>query len=193
MRIRLAAFNHLLNQHPAVRADLALHAGRRIAIILPPLDVSGVVTEEGWLAASEGEAEATLRLKHGVAVSQLTGNAPDLSDVVLEGDAELAANVGRIVRQLKWDATEDLSRVVGDVAAQRVQGFVRGLFGIKGEIGSRLLESWVEHLREETPLLAKRQQVEVFIADVDALRDDVARLEKRLARLENLAQAQPEH
>ena len=53
MGIQIAAFNHLLNQHPAVRAELAAHAGRRIAVALPPLQVAGVLTDEGWLAACE--------------------------------------------------------------------------------------------------------------------------------------------
>lgn len=184
MGLRIAAFNHLLNQHPAVRAELAQHAGRRIGISLPPFDLSGVVTSDGWLAACEGEPEARLRLKHGVALAQLSGREPAMADIVLEGDTELAANVGRIVRQLQWDATEDLSRVVGDVAAHRVQGWVRGLFGIKGEIGGRLLESWIEHLREEAPLLAKKTDVEAFVSAVDTLREDADRFEKRLALLE---------
>lgn len=184
MDVRVAAFNHILNQHPALRAELARHAGRRIAIVLPPLDVSGVIDTDGWLAACVGEPEATLRLRHGVALSKLRGQAPDLADIRLEGDAELAANVGRIIGQLYWDASEDLSRLIGDVAAERVQGAVRGLFGIKGEIGGRLLESWIAHLRDEAPLLARRWQVDAFVAEVDTLRDDVARLEKRLARLE---------
>lgn len=184
MGLRIATFNHLLNQHPEVRAELAQHAGRRIAIHLPPVELAGVVTSDGWLAACEGEPEARLRLKHGVALAQLTGREPDLADIVLEGDAELAAEVGRIVRRLQWDATEDLSRVVGDVAANRVQGFVRGLFGIKGEIGGRLLENWVEHLREEAPLLAKKQDVATFVAAVDELREDADRFDKRLALLQ---------
>lgn len=189
MGLRIAAFNHLLNQHPEVRADLALHAGRRIAITLPPFDLAGVVTDEGWLAACEGEPEARLRLKHGVALAQLSGREPALSDIVLEGDTELATEVGRIVRRLQWDATEDLSRVVGDVAAHRVQGFVRGLFGIKGEIGGRLLENWIEHLREEVPLLARKPDVAAFVSAVDTLREDADRLDKRLALLEQRRQA----
>ncbi|SCK07234.1 SCP2 domain-containing protein [Vogesella sp. LIG4] len=184
MGLRIAAFNHLLNQHPEVRADLALHAGRRIAVTLPPFDLAGVVTADGWLAACEGEPEARLRLKHGVALAQLAGREPALADIVLEGDTELATEVGRIVRRLQWDATEDLSRVVGDVAANRVQGFVRGLFGIKGEIGGRLLENWIEHLREEAPLLARKQDVAGFVAAVDELREAADRFDKRLALLE---------
>lgn len=183
MRVQIAAFNHLLNQHPGVRADFAKYAGRRVAVHLPPLSVAGVITEQGWLAMCEGEPEAVLRLKHGVAIAALTGRDPVLSDVLLEGDVELASQVGRLLGKLKWDAAEDLSRVVGDVAANRLEGWVRGVFGLKGQVAWRLAESWLEHIREEAPLLAKKNGVGQYVSEVDKLRDDVERFEKRLERL----------
>jgi len=183
MRLQIAAFNHLLNQHPTVRAEFARQAGRRVAVHLPPLTVAGVITEEGWLAMCEGEPEATLRLKHGVALAALTGNDPALTDVLLEGDTELATHIGRQLGKLKWDAAEDLSRLVGDVAANRLEGMLRGVLGLKGQVAWRLAENWLEHLREEVPLLAKKDGVAAFVAEVDRLRDDVERFEKRLERL----------
>lgn len=184
MRIQIAVFNHLLNQQPAVRAALAAHAGRRVGVVLAPLTVRGVITEEGWLAACEGEPEATIRLQHAAALAAVSGRDPALSDVSLEGDAELAAAIGRLIARLRWDAGEDLSRVMGDVAANRLQRVARASLGFKGEIAWRLLENWVEHLREEAPMLASRQAVGSYLRAVDSLRDDVARSEKRLARLE---------
>ncbi|UTH75070.1 SCP2 domain-containing protein [Chromobacterium sp. IIBBL 290-4] len=184
MALTIAAFNHLLNQHPARRAELALHVGRRVAIALPPLHVAGVITEEGWLAACEGEPEARLKLRHGAVLAHLSGQDLQMSDIALEGDSELASALGRIVGQLQWHASEDLSRVFGDVAAQRMETLARGLFGFKGQLAFRLADGWIEHLREEAPLLAGRNQVHGFVAGVDSLRDDAGRLEKRLARLE---------
>ncbi|OHX13955.1 ubiquinone biosynthesis accessory factor UbiJ [Chromobacterium sphagni] len=184
MAIQIAAFNHLLNQHPARRAELAAHVGRRVAIVLPPLEVAGVITDDGWLAACAGEPEARLRLRHGALLSQLSGQPPQLADIALEGDTELATALGRIVGQLHWHAGEDLSRVFGDVAAQRIETLARGLFGFKGQLAFRLAENWVEHLREEAPVLASRHLVGRFVAEVDHLRDDAGRLDKRLARLE---------
>lgn len=184
MAIQIAAFNHLLNQHPARRAELARFAGRRVAIALPPLHVAGVVTDEGWLAACEGEPEARLRLRHGVLFSHLSGQAPQLADIALEGDAELAAALGRIIGQLQWHAGEDLSRLLGDVAAQRIETLARGLFGFKGQLAFRLADNWIEHLREDGAMLAGRHRVGRFVAEVDQLRDGADRLDKRLARLE---------
>jgi ubiquinone biosynthesis protein UbiJ len=184
MRIQIAVFNHLLNQQPAVRAELAAFAGRRIGITLPPLTVRGVINEQGWLAACAGEPEATLRLSHAAALAAASGRDPALRDVSLEGDAELGSAVGRLLARMRWDAGEDLSRVMGDVAANRLQRMARASLGFKGEIAWRLLENWIEHLREEAPLLASRQAVGRFVGAVDSLRDDVARSEKRLQRLE---------
>ena len=94
-----------------------------------------------------------------------------------------------LARAEQWSSrapspTDNLSRVVGDVAASRLEKLARGVLGVKGEIAWRLAENWIEHLREEAPLLAKKQQVEGFVHAVDTLRDDTARLEKRLAVLE---------
>lgn len=184
MRVQIALFNHLLKQHPAVRADLAAHAGRRIALQVPPVRVAGVITDEGWLAACEGAPEAGVRVATGAALTALTGRQPDLADVVLEGDATLATTLARLLGRLRWDATEDLSRVVGDMAAARIAGFVRRSAGLQGEMAWRLAENWLEHLREEAPLLARNHEVAGFVHQVDTLRDDVERLEKRLRLLE---------
>jgi ubiquinone biosynthesis accessory factor UbiJ len=37
---------------------------------------------------------------------------------------------------------------------------------------------------DEQPLIANKQDVERFVCEVDTLRDDVARLEKRLEQME---------
>ncbi|MDF0604693.1 sterol-binding protein [Neisseriaceae bacterium TC5R-5] len=184
MALSLAAFNHLLKQHPAVRAELVGHAGRRLAIVLPPFKLAGVITDAGWLAACVGEPEATIQLKHHAALVAIRGGEPALSDITLSGDVELAAALGRLLTRLQWDAAEDLSRLIGDIPAQRVENLARGLLGIKGQIAWRLAENWLEHLREEAPLLAKQPGVQQFVQQVDVLRDDVSRFEKRLARLE---------
>ena len=43
-----------------------------------------------------------------------------------------------------------------------------------------------EYWTEERPLLAKPQQVSAFMQQVDTLRDDVARLEQRIKRLDDV-------
>ncbi|TDR73518.1 ubiquinone biosynthesis accessory factor UbiJ [Paludibacterium purpuratum] len=181
----LALFNHILGQHPEVRAELAELAGRRVALAMPPMTLSGVITDVGLLAASAGEPEATVRVKPLAALSaQWSGRVPDFSDLELAGDNELAQRFGHLAGQLRWLPVEDLSGLLGDAAAHRIEGWLRRSAGFKGAVAWRVLDSWIEHLRDEMPLLTHKRDVERFVAAVDALRDDAARLEKRLARLE---------
>jgi ubiquinone biosynthesis protein UbiJ len=54
-----------------------------------------------------------------VAQSVLDGKAPP---VKIEGDVQLAAELGWLADNLRWDVEEDLSRVIGDVPAHAIAG-----------------------------------------------------------------------
>ena len=185
MQIRIALFNHVLGQHPEIRARLAEHAGRRLTLVVEPLAVTAVVTPEGWLAECHGEGEATIRVRAVAAVlAQWTGRAPGFEDVSLEGDMTLAQPVAALLAGLRWVPADDLSRLFGDMAASRIETLVKGSVGLKGQMAARLAESALEHWREETPLLAGKRSAERWMMAVDTLRDDAERFEKRLERLE---------
>lgn len=169
-RPQLAVLNHLLAQQEGVRQRLAEHAGRRFRVELPPLGVSAVVLADGFAGQTDGEPEARVRLSSSLLVKRLTGGEPGAGDVQLDGDAELGLALARILADLRWDAVEDLSRVVGDVAAYRAERWLRGALGVKGEVAWRLASAYAEHLKEETPLLCKRTQVDAWHGQVDALR-----------------------
>ncbi|MDT9145970.1 hypothetical protein RSW78_25420, partial [Escherichia coli] len=87
-----------------------------------------------------------------------------------------------VFRNLEWDVEADLARVVGDIAAHRLTRFGAGLFDGLREAFRRTVQNVAEYATEETPLVAPRRDIAAFCADVDTLRDDVARLEKRIAR-----------
>lgn len=184
MRIEIAVFNHLLSQAPEVRTELAQFAGRRVAWVIPPITVRGVITAEGWLANCQGEAEATIRLNHAAVLAAAMGGEPLMTDVVLEGDSELGRHIGQLSRGLSWHWVDDLSRLVGDIAANRIDLGLRRAASTCGEVSGRLVESWFDYITEEIPLLASRYEVESFVVAVDRLRDDTERCDKRLALLE---------
>lgn len=183
-RPQLAILNHLLNQRPEVRAQLEALSGRRVALHFPMVSVRAVVLPDGFFGQSDGPPEAEVRILVGALMKRMRGVAPAHEDIELSGDPDLALSLGRALEQMGWDVSEDASRLFGDVAAHRLGLMARMWWGVKGEVASRLIGSYVEYLREEAPLLASRAGVEAFNAEVDQLRDDVARAEKRLARLE---------
>jgi ubiquinone biosynthesis protein UbiJ len=48
-----------------------------------------------------------------------------------------------------------------------------------------MTEMLTEYWQEENPLIAKKRHVENFVEEVDHLRDDVDRLEKRIEKLKH--------
>jgi ubiquinone biosynthesis protein UbiJ len=103
--------------------------------------------------------------------------------VRIEGDAELAGVFLGVVESLRWDVEEDLSRVVGDVLAHRLAGTASSFYQWQRHTASNLLESAVEYATEEQSLLAGAEILRRFAVDVDALREAVDRLGKRIDRL----------
>ncbi|WP_410500119.1 SCP2 domain-containing protein [Chitinibacter sp. S2-10] len=178
------ALNHLLKQAPAVQTDLSRIAGHTFALDLPLLAANVVVMPDGLLAHSEAEPEATLILPAPFFVVRLTDAQAAARLVRVEGDAELASKVGAALGALSWDAAEDLSLLVGDVLAHRIATLSQSMFRAPLALGQRFTETMVEYLRDEDRLLPRKEAVTAFCDEVDTLRHDLARLEKRLCQLE---------
>jgi len=73
--------------------------------------------------------------------------------------------------------------VFGDIIAHRLASSSNALAAWQREAVLRLAENLAEYWTEEQPLLARPADVESFCCKVDTLRDDVARLEKRIQHL----------
>ena len=104
-----------------------------------------------------------------------------LREVEMQGDAELAQEVAFLARHLSWDVEEDLSQVIGDIAAHRLVAWRAG----RASLGARrhrrgLPPVPAEYWTEESPFIASRVKVEEFVREVAELRDAVERLDKRV-------------
>lgn len=105
----------------------------------------------------------------------------------ISGDAYTAQRFQQLLHYAKPDIEEELSQVIGDAAAHSAGEFVRGFRdwarGARATIGSNIRE----YLQEESRDAPSRYEVEKFAKHVDALRDDVARLEARIDRLNEVS------
>ena len=182
-----AALNHLLEAEPWARERLAAFAGSIVemrAALLPPLRLS--ITPDGCLApAGREEAVPSLVLTFGpdVLPALIRGEDHLMRAVRTEGDSRLAAEMLFLVRHLRWDAEEDLARVVGDVAAHRLTTGARDLFASQREALARTAENLADYLLEERQLLAHPASFEEHRAAVSDLSNAIERLEKRVDRL----------
>ena len=105
-----------------------------------------------------------------------------LRSIGFTGDAELAAALQYLAKHLRWEVEEDLSRVVGDVAAHRIASTARDFLAWQKDAGVRLGENVAEYLTEEAALVAPPAALARFGRDVADLVDALERLEKRLDR-----------
>jgi ubiquinone biosynthesis protein UbiJ len=146
--------------------------------------------DDGRFAIStrhEGAADATLA---GTPLSLLALAGPQAENslrggaVHIEGDAEVAQKFRDLLRHARPDVEEELSRVIGDVAAHQVANFARGFLDWGRRASTAFAGNVAEYLQEEGRDLPARVEVEEFLEGVDELRESTDRLEARLARLE---------
>jgi len=179
------SLNHLLRANQWARAALQPHAGKSACFRCLPFQACLTVLDGGEVApAVAGVVPAvTLTLTPGLLLRVAARDDTAWRDVAIDGDTALAGAIHHLWRHLRWDAEADLARIVGDVAAHRIAGSGRTLQQWARSSGDNLARSFAEYWTEEQPLIAARADVAGFAAAVDLLRDDVARLEKRIAQL----------
>ncbi|MEF8720823.1 MAG: hypothetical protein V5B35_12090 [Candidatus Accumulibacter necessarius] len=182
----LAVLNHLLASEDWARCKLVPFAGKTARLQLG----SGIVflvriSESGLLEVADANTPPTVSiiLPADSPVRALTDSASLLSAATISGSADLAETLGFLYRNLRWDIEEDLSQVVGDIVARRAVQLMGRLARWQVSGARNFALSVTEYLTEEAPAIARRQDIERFCAEVDALRDDLARCEKRLERV----------
>lgn len=180
-----AMLNRVLRTTPVAMERLGRYAGRTAAFHVGPLTFAWTVQTTGEVTTAVPGAPRDLEVKLSpFLLPRLALNEEAaFREVEMQGDAEFAQEVSFLARHLRWDAEEDLSKVVGDVAAHRAAGAAKATAHWAGEAVKRTAAGAAEYWTEEKPLIASRVKVEDFTREVSELRDAVERLEKRIDRL----------
>ena len=209
-RSALFAVNHLLSHNPEAAALLGAHAGKCLRFRAPPLpDLLACIGADGRLLAIE-DVHASVDAPTA-APSKLPNDSPNEPDLQIEfnplslpwlaatdpalraralrdmriaGNLELAALIQQLAGSLRWDAEEDLSRVVGDVLAHRIAGAGRTLLASSQDNAWRAAQSLSEYWLYEQPLLSSRAALQAFTQSLQQVQTRTSLLEQRLRRLE---------
>lgn len=184
----VAGLNHLLSRQPLAAERLRPFAGQAVEIRCPPFpDLRLTILESGLLDRAQGETASALvvKLKPGALPLLLARDEAARGQIEIEGPADLAGAVDALFRNLAWDIEEDLSTVFGDVVAHRLASGGKAFAAWQREAALRLAENLAEYWVEEQPLLVRPDDAGKFSREVEALRDETARLEKRIERLES--------
>jgi ubiquinone biosynthesis accessory factor UbiJ len=122
------ALNHVLQQEPEAMARLARQKGQVAHIEMAPIAIKLVATPAGLLdiAGWDAKADLTLTVTDSNPLSLLqTTLRGDKPAIQIQGDVQLAAEVNWLVDHVRWDAEEDLSRIIGDAPAHSAMQALR--------------------------------------------------------------------
>ena len=176
---------HLISQNSWASSLLQPFAGKSVRINVSFISTSLVILENGNLATA-GETnlpDATLTISPSLVLRLLAKDEAANRQINIEGDTQLVAELAKVLSNMRWDYEDDLSNLIGDVPANKIGTFARGAVSSVKETGKNLTDMLSEYWQEEMPLIAKKRHVEQFNAEVDTLGADVARFEKKLAKL----------
>jgi ubiquinone biosynthesis accessory factor UbiJ len=136
---RLILFlNHVLMQEKEAQDRMARKKGSVLHVRWGLFAMDLLITPAGLLDRAPAAAKPDLLISIAadspavVLQSALAGKSPP---VKIEGDVQLAAELGWLAENLRWDAEEDLSRVLGDIPAHAL-----------GDAGRRLLAALKQFL-----------------------------------------------
>ena len=182
-------FNRVLSDYPAARRRLRAHDGKVVAAQVGPAAMRMRVTADGEMelvgnaGAGTPDADVSLTVPLSLLPRLASKDETALAQIVFSGDAELAATLSDIARNVEWDVEADLSRVVGDVAAHRMVGTAQRARAWQTDAGQRFTANVAEYLTEERQAFIVTRELENLARQNETLRDDIARLDARLAKI----------
>jgi ubiquinone biosynthesis accessory factor UbiJ len=179
------ALNHLLDAEPWARKRLALFPGDTVELRLPLFASLRFTIEPGGRvsAALPGSEPSVLLSLRAEALADLVSGDPEPRGLEVSGNARLATEVLMLLRHLRWDIEEDLSRILGDVAAHRLVGAGRDFLSWQEDAARRLAGALADYASEEKRWLVQRSDLRAFCARLAALGVRLEELENRVRRL----------
>lgn len=180
----VSLFDHHLRAQTGSRACLVRHAGKQASIRIPLVSARFSITGDGGLATADPERalDADIVLGPELLAALAFGEPAAMSRAQVTGDGALAADIAAALARFDWALA--LRPYLGDLLAARAAQAIGGFSAWHARAHDSLGRTLAEYATFDSPLLADKLALRRFIAEVDVLRDDVARLEARLTLLE---------
>lgn len=180
--------NHVLAGEGWARERLRNFGGQHLRLVGGPLALDLTVDHDGLFRPAgtpAGEPPAvTIELPGDAPFRLLNGGRESVFAAArLTGAADFAETLAFVFRNLRWDLEDDLSGLVGDIAAHRLVRSGAALLAWQRQAAANIAANAAEYLSEESQVVVPAREVAQFRDEVQALQADLDRLEQRLARL----------
>jgi ubiquinone biosynthesis protein UbiJ len=183
------AFAHALALDPDAQRELHALDGQSVQLYLRGPELAFTVTvASGQLRMGPPQADDKLRISTtpGALLSlafKRGGESIAPGKVELAGDAGLARQLEKLLRDFAPDVEEASTRLFGDVLGVPVARAAGATLRHVRESAAHLREDSADWLRDEARLVMGPGELEDFLDGVDALREGSERLQARVARL----------
>ena len=180
--------NHLLHSEKWACERLRVHAGKTICIqVLPLINLTLQINEYGALQSVDRlhTIDTTLKFSPLQMPGLLAQESAAFDRIQIAGDENLAEALIIIGKYINWAAilAQDVSGVIGDVAAHRLGRSAEQLMRWQAGYFDRMTQIVTEYLIEEKDYLIKDATIFRFSDEVQNLQHDTAQLEQRLMQL----------
>ncbi len=185
-KLGIRGLNHLVRSESWAQQRLLRHAGAQLRVEVGPFTIRLAIDSHGLFQLaydSASQPDVTLICPPEVLPLALMDNSKLFAAVKLGGSVDVAESLGFVFRNLRWDAEGDLAGVIGDIPAHRLAIIGQALARSLRSGVHNVVENAREYAVDEAAMLIGPGEFTSFAESVNRLRDDVARLEKRLARL----------
>jgi ubiquinone biosynthesis protein UbiJ len=138
---RLVLFlNHVLMSEPEAMARLARQKGQRIELVWDRMQLQLTPTPAGLLERGRFDGfdlRLTVTEESPIAIASALARG-DKPKVRIEGDVQLAAEINWLIDHVRWDAEEDLARLLGDAPAHTlVQAARQAMAALRSFVAQR--------------------------------------------------------
>ncbi len=182
--LALPIINHLIQQNRETQAALSGYNGIVVTIEAAGMRVHGELNEQGFLQETSRPADTEI-VFHASAVQKiLQGQTPGVGDFNISGDQALGFYLLPLLGSLRYHANDDISRIFGDAAAGSISTRANHVKNTLKQIGQSLMGQAADYAREPEAPVITRAEFEAWTEEVERLRDDIARLQARLEKMD---------
>lgn len=165
--------------------------GKRVVIRSPDFDlnISFEFNEEVARLSTRSHEDADCVIEGSpLTLLRLAGSDPQAAfrdgAANIHGDALVGKSFQQLLKFARPDWEEELSRLVGDVAAHQLTRGVQQFFGWGKRSSEAMAQNAAEFFQEESRDLPSSAEAGHFMREVDELREQADRLDARLRKLE---------
>jgi ubiquinone biosynthesis protein UbiJ len=183
----LKSINHVIEQEKWAHDLLLSREGQIVAISLPVGNLQ-LMIQNGLLANTSdntGIAAVSLEISQEAIWAFLReGKSGAMKFVRISGDVDFAADLNRLAADLKWEAEEDLAKLIGDAPSRRILLESKKLFQQASLAVDDFKLGLRDYLVNEKNTLLGAQQFNEFKSEIRLLRDQLDRTEKKIIKLD---------